>query len=484
MTLNNKSLQNNDKAKQKPSILKSILFAVIAIGLAFIVYYVLPSGENGLNDTARLLGAVFVAALVLWATEIIPIAVTSLLVLAIAPMIGVFGSLSEATVGFTSPVVYFVIASFIISIGVLKSGLARRLALFMINKSGTDSKRILLVFMVASAILSAFMSNVPSCAVLMSLAIPILKQVGAEKGKSKFAKSVMIGIPFAAFAGGVATPAGSSPNVLALELLNELTGINVTFVDWMAIGVPIAIIMTLVMWWVLTKVFPPEIKSIGSIDTFVEERKSLGRWNVYEKKMFVILCLLFTLWVASSWVSILNISVVAILGACVMFLPGIKLLSWKDAQSGVGWDSILIIGSVTSLGLASTQNGLSSWVVTNLLGGIGGMPIFWGLLIIAMFIVVIHLPMPINPTIVSAIVPAIVILAASSGVNPAIYALGVAFAVSAAFLLPLDAVPLVTYSKGYYKMFDMFIPGIIVSIVWVVVQTISLYLITPLLGLA
>jgi len=481
MKFDNNTITKSNNSKFN-TIFKKGLFFLLTVGLAFLAYCLLPSGESGLSENARLLAALFIAALVLWATELIPIAATALLVLAVGPLMGVFNTMKEASVGFTSPVVYFVIASFIISIAVQKSGLTKRIALWMMSKSGTETKRILLIFMGAAAVLSAFMSNVPSCAVVMSLAIPILDQINAHKCKSNFGKAVMIGIPIAAFCGGVATPAGSSPNILAITLLKDLTGIEVTFIQWMAIGIPISIIMTLISWLVLVKVFPPEIKSIGSMNSFLEEQKALGKWNNAEKKTVIILCLLFILWVASSWVKFLDIPIVTIIAACIMFFPGIKLFSWEDVQNGTGWDSVLIIGTVTSLGLASTQNGLSTWIVNNMLGGIGNMHLFLALIIISLFIIVIHLPIPINPTIIATVVPAIIILASSSGINPAIYSLSVGFAVSAAFLLPLDAVPLVTYSKGYYKMLDFFIPGIIISIIWAIVSTASLYFIAPLLG--
>jgi len=102
---------------------------------------------------------------------------------------------------------------------------------------------------------------------------------------------------------------------------------------------------------------------------------------------------------------------------------------------------------------------------------------------ICCFTVGLHLPIPVIPTIISAVVPAMIVLATGSGVNPAVYTLAVALASHCAFFLPLDAVPLVTYSKGYYKMFDMFVPGCIISVAWIVVNTVLLYLICPLIGL-
>ncbi len=463
---------------------KKFLLLLISVVLSIVVFYILPAGDGGLGSNARLLSSLFVLALLLWATEVVPISVTSLLIIALGPFIRVFPSINAAAVGFTSPVIFYIIASFILSVAFQKAGLSRRLALWLIGKFGTDSKTILLVFMSGCAVVASFMSNVPACAIWMALLIPILNRNNAVPGKSNFGKAAMIGIPIASLTGGIATPAGSSTNILALSLLREIDNIDITFVQWMAVGIPLAVIITVFSWFVLVKIFPPEIDSIGDVETFKQEAVSLGAWSRKEITTVILIAVMITLWILSSWIKQINVTIVAIFGICVMFLPGINLIEWKDAKQGIGWDSVLIVGSVTSLGLAATKNGLSEWIVNTMLGGVVHMPLFPALLAICFFTIVLHLPLPVIPTIISAFVPAMVILAVDSGVNPAVYALAVALASHCAFLLPLDAVPLVTYSKGYYRMFDMFIPGSIISIAWAVVNAAVVYFISPLVGLS
>ncbi len=167
-----------------------------------------------------------------------------------------------------------------------------------------------------------------------------------------------------------------------------------------------------------------------------------------------------------------------------MFLPGMGLFdSWKQVERGTAWDTLLMIGSVTSLGAVSASSGLATWLVGAALGGMEAWPTAAVLAAVSAFIVVVHLPVPVNPAIIAAMVPPIVLLATSSGQNPALYGLPVVFTASCAFLLPLDAVPLVTYSRGYYRMFDMFLPGAVISVAWVVVLTVLMLLIGPFIGL-
>jgi sodium-dependent dicarboxylate transporter 2/3/5 len=166
-----------------------------------------------------------------------------------------------------------------------------------------------------------------------------------------------------------------------------------------------------------------------------------------------------------------------------MFLPGIKLFSWKEVQNATGWDALLMIGGVTSLGAASARTGLAKWLAVSVLGGLEDWNIVLVLVAISAFTVAIHLMLPIAPVINAVMIPPIMVLGAAAGVNPVLYALPVIFTASCAFLLPLDAVPLVTYSKGYYKMLDMLLPGVIISIVWVIVMTAILMLVGPMVGL-
>lgn len=482
-----RGLDQLDKKSKVKSFL-GILFAIIG---AIIVYAILSSItiEQGpasdirvLSEPGRMLGAFFIVALVLWSTEAIPIGVTALLIVVVTPLLNIVNSISDATIGFTTPVVYFVIGAYCLAFAVVQSGTGQRFALWLFTRSGTNSKKVVLSSMVGTAAISALVSDVPACAIFMALCLPILTKIKAQPGASNLGKAMMMGIPIAALIGGVATPAGSSINILGINLLQSTAGIDVTFLQWMAIGVPMVLILIPLAWWTLIKFYPPEIESIGETSEFKTELESLGKLNNKEIKVIIILCILFVLWVLSTWIKQLNVAIVSICGAISMFLPGINLLTWKDVEKNIGWETVLMIGSVTSLGLMATDTGLSTWLVKNTLGGITGWHIVFLVASISAFAVILHLPLPIAPTINAVLIPAMVVLAKDTGINPAIFALPVAFTASCAFLLPLDAVPLVTYSKGYYRMFDMLLPGTVISIVWVILMTALMLTMGPIVG--
>ena len=198
----------------------------------------------------------------------------------------------------------------------------------------------------------------------------------------------------------------------------------------------------------------------------------MGPLSSPEKKTASLLVIMMVLWIAGSWIEFLDVLTVGLGGAIVMFLPGMRLLTWKQAERAIGWDTLLMIGGVTSLGTASVEAGLAAWLVELALGGVASWHIIGILLAISAFTVVIHLALPIGPVVNAVVIPPIALLAINAGVNPALYALPVAFTASCAFLLPLDAVPLLTYSRGYYPMHEMLVPGALISAVWVVWMTV------------
>ena len=316
----------------------------------------------------------------------------------------------------------------------------------------------------------------------MAVALGIFARAGVLPG-SPFGKSVMMGIPIASLIGGVATPAGSSINILGLYFIEEYGKVRVPFLAWTAIGVPMVLVLTPVAWWVLCRFFPAEMESVGSAEDARAELAALGGWTAAEKKVVALLAAMVAAWVASTWVKALDVTLVALAGSLLLFLPGLRLLKWEEAQRRVGWDALLMIGGVTSLGAASVKTGLARWMVDAVLGGMSGWSAVSVVAAISAFTVVVHLAIPIAPVINSVLIPPITLLAMAAGQSPALYALPVAFTASCAFLLPLDAVPLVTLPCGYYRTFDMFAPGAIISVVWVAWMTALMMVLGPALHL-
>lgn len=461
------------------SALNSLRGCLIA-AVAFVVILLLPT-SNLLGVEGHRLIALSVACLILWVTEALPISVTSIIAIAGQPLVGVT-TLRQASVNFISPVFFFVLAMFVFAACIRHSKLDHRFAYWLLERSGTKAKNVIFAFMCGTAAISSIMSDVPACAIWMALAIGILRKEGLEPGKSNFGKALMLGVTMAALIGGIATPAGSSINIMGLVMLSDLGGGSVPFLKWMGIGVPMVLILIPVSWQVLVWFYPPEIERLSAPVASVET--SSKPFSSTELKVMFILGLVLILWILSNWYpQRLDVTMVALLGSAAFFLPGIRLMPWSEASRAISWDILLMIGGVTSIGLASRDTGLATWVVMSLFDGVGEVDTLWLILGVSSFTVLIHLVVPIGPIVNAVMIPPIVALAIALGQPPMLIALPVIFTASCAFLLPLDAVALITYSKGYYKMLDMFWPGVIISAIWVLVLTALILLLAPWFGL-
>ena len=292
----------------------------------------------------------------------------------------------------------------------------------------------------------------------------------------------MLGLPIACLIGGVGTPAGSAMNMLTIGLLQDTAKVHISFFEWMAIGMPMVLILTPVAWWAVIKVFPPEMDRLAGMELVEREYAELGPVTGREKLFFVILLINFILWCTDK-IHGLPLPVVAVIGGSLFVLPRIQLIDWERDKCRIGWDILMLIGASNALGMIIWEQGGASWIANACLGDISDLPLAGVIAAISIFTIVIHLLIPVNTAIVAVLLPALAALAGTMGVNPAVLAIPMGFSVSAALLLPLDPVPLVTYPAGYYKMFDMFKPGCLISVVWVVVMTLIMFAIAVPLGL-
>ncbi len=213
---------------------------------------------KGLSYPGHAAIALLIFAIIMWASETVHLAVTSLIILFIQPIIGV-ESFDAAVVGFANPIIFLMIGGFIIAEAIRKSGLATRLTYSMLNKFGTSPDRGLFVAVFSTGILSAWIENVVAFAMLLPIIKEIIPLMGVndpENGKSNFAKAMVLGASYGSLAGGFGTEIGTAPNLMAAAYT------QISFANWMIFGFPLAIIMMIVIWKLLGKLFKPEVKGI------------------------------------------------------------------------------------------------------------------------------------------------------------------------------------------------------------------------------
>lgn len=444
---------------------KKLLWIAIA-AVALIAVVLMPTPEGLTPEGKNVLGIVLFA-LIIWITDAFPVGISAFAILFLIPVLGIL-SIGDTFKGFISTVIFFVIATYAISVAIMNSPLAIRITRGLLKWAGGSTGKVLFAFMLASAFLSSIMSNVPVTALMMGLALGIIEPMGAQPGKSRLGRCFMLAIPFSAMLGGITTPAGSSVNILALFLLEEHAGITISFVKWMVMGIPICLILLPIMWWILMKMFKPEKIDQKVLEPVLNSIDVPEKLTVKEWKIIIIVLGMSVLWVLSSWIPALDITVVAMGGLLVFFLPGMNLFTWDEFNKGVGWDGVLLIGSVTALGTAVVASGLGNWIVNSVLASAVGLGSTLITGIVAMLVNLIHLILPVAPAIVSMTVAPLTDLAMLANIHPAVLTFTIAALAGGCFLLPIDAVPIITYTKKYYSVWDMFKSGFIVSIILVI----------------
>lgn len=434
---------------KKTQVIGILLAVLILVGMHFI-----PESPGLTLQGIKTLG-ILLALIVLLVTEPIPIGVTCILGIAFMVAFKAVDTVAQAMVGYTNQIMLFVVVSFGISHAITKVPLSRRLLVLLIRIFGSKINMILLAFMLSAAIISSIMSNVATTAVLISVVLNFLSIYTDPEEKKKSGKAFMIGLPIAAMIGGIITPAGFSLILLIMDFLEKQAGITITFVQWMALGSPVAFITLFFAWFMICKVFKPVEVGKARVDEYVANIGVSEKMSFKEKYVLTVVVVMFILWVLSSWFPIFNIAVVSAIGFGFLFLPKIEILTWEEYVGTVSWAAFFLVGTMLSLGSALSASGVSVWLVENIFPATLNLPVSVIAFILSIIIFILLIPIPLGPVLITMLMAPFVVLAGAYNISPAVPLVLLVMVCSNCYILPLDTVPLLTYMTGYYKMSDM-----------------------------
>src|SRR5882762_3656377 len=376
-------------------------------------------------------------AVILWVTETLPFAATSLLVVLLIPAFGIAGFRDVVRASFGDPVIAFFIGVLIMSAAFTTSGLGTRMTYLVLLRVGTRTDRVLLGVLVVGTLISMWITDIAVAAMLLPLGVALLRDAGLHPG-SNFGRSLMMATAFGALIGGIATPAGTAANIVAIAQLKQFAATDVSFLRWMRLGVPASLLMVPFAWWILRWLFPPEIDRLPiSVETIRARLRELGPLRPGERRTLLVFAVVVALWVLTplleAWSGgriALPIEAVGLAGGVALFLPGLRVLSWKEAEAQVEWGGVMMIVAGLSLGLAGLHMLFSSNTVT-----------------------------------ATIIIPILVALATDLHLDPWATVAPAAFTSSLAFILvsegPTTVIP---YSSGYFSIRDMARAGVLMTI--------------------
>ncbi len=418
---------------------------------------------QGLSYPGHAAIALLVFAVILWASEAYHLAVTSIVILFLQPIIGVT-TFDQAILGFASPIIFLMIGGFIIAEAIRKSGLAQRMTFWMLGKVGTTPDRGLFVSVFATGLLSAWIENVVAFAMLLPIIKEVIPMMGAEdpeKGKSNFAKAMVLGASYGSLAGGFGTPIGTAPNLMAYAYL------QIPFANWMAFGFPLAIAMLFVIWKLLGKIFPFEVKGIsGGKDLVKSKLDDLGPISRNEKLSGIILLLTIGLWLTTGYTGLSSYAI-ALMGAFLFF--AFNIIEWEDAQKNVDWGLIVFFGGALSLGAALLNTGAANWMIQNILAMLGSHPSTILIMILLMVIATLITQVMSNIALSAILVPLSVTLASAQGLALGTYAVPVAIACSLSFMFPMaDPTVAMAYGTKYVNIKEILKAGIPLVVIGII----------------
>lgn len=431
-------------AAKKNSALKVYLEIAIAIVFYLVASRITPPADLSVEGWKAII--LMIICVYVWVTEFIPIGISSCFLMFLPAFLNIQKT-GAVLSNFGIATMFFVLAALVIAKVFISTGLGYRISLYITPLLGAKSKMVLLSLMLCGCLISTVLVDIPTAIILAGIAYPMLQDSGCEPGKSNFGKAVMIGIPISTAIGGFGTPAGSGLNILTINLLNNVAGVEISFLQWTAVGLPMAIVLLLIAWAVICLVFKPEIEQVEGLDNIAQKKAELGPMTKDEKKFLVIFIGVMVLWFTQSMTGI-ETAFASLLAVCLFFLPGIDLMDWETAKNAISWDSILLMGSANALAMILSQTGAAEWISNTCLGGLAGASLFVLLLVITAFGIFSHLLVPVANAVLSVCVPIVVVLASSIGVNPLYLVLPLGFTASAVFIIPLDPIPLTTYNYG------------------------------------
>ena len=432
----------------------------LPLGLLTLLFILLLPTPPDLSTAGHRMLAVLVFSVVIWMFETVSYPVSAAIIISLmafllgtAPnmmnpdkVLGTSGALKMAMSGFSSPALALVGAALFISAAMMKTGLDKRLALFILSKIGAKTKNVLAGVILVGFILSFF---VPSTTARVSCMVPIVMGIISAFGvplKSRFSAVMMIAIAQADSIWNVGIKTAAAQNMIALDFIEKQLGTTVSWMDWFITAAPFAAIMSVVLYFLLLKLVPPEMDEIeGGQATVARELKELGPMSLSEKKLLGVSLVLLLLWSTEKILHNFDTSSTTMAAITIMMLPGIGIMTWKEAQAKIGWGTLILFGVGISLGSAVLSTKAAAWIAHVIVDvfGLYHTSAFMIVAILAMFLIVIHLGFASATALAAAMIPIVISVLQGAAEHSQLNVVGMTlilqYVICFGFILPVNA---------------------------------------------
>jgi sodium-dependent dicarboxylate transporter 2/3/5 len=477
----------------------------VGLVLAPVLFVVLLNVHlRGLEAPAQRLLAVLASVVTLWITEAIPLPVTALLGPALCVVTGAFvpepgiQPVKQVFRSFADPVIFLFLGSFLLAEAMLHHGLNRRIAFQILGLPGVGASpaKLLMAFGLITGVISMWVSNTATTAMMFPIAMALLREMGRQQGEGtaqpvepgagRFATGLMLVTAFAASVGGLGTPVGTPPNLIGIGLIERNLGVGISFFRWMSFGVPTAAVLIAFLVFYLNRACPaaPGLlrESAGWLRT---EKAGLGRLRVGEWNVIAAFAVTVALWLLPGILGLvlsevndvvkwfnrhLPESVAALVGALLLFVLPVSLrkmeftLSWREAVR-IDWGTILLFGGGLALGDLMFSTGLARWIGEGLAGALNAKSLF-GLVALFTAVAILLSETTSNTAAATMVVPVAIAVSKAAGVDPLPPALAACLGASMGFMLPVSTPPnAIVYGSGFVPLLKMVRYGLLLDLV-------------------
>lgn len=452
-------------------------FVLGALALLAAILAPLP---DGLSREGLVTAGLVVLMAAWWITEALPLTATALMPFLVLPFAGVMDA-KETASAYYSPILFLILGGAFIALAIERVGLHRRLSLGILRIAGTHAGpgRLLFAFMASAAILSMMISNTSTALIMMPVALAVLAagDLGGSDTPSTdgLSGALPMGIAFACSIGGLGTLVGSPTNAIAVGLLDETTGLKISFAQWTLYGLPVVILGVPLAAFIIARVQRVGAHDFdaGAARAAIPVEKS---WSTPERRLVPFVALAFVLWLSQPLLepmlpagSLTDGTIAIAVGLALFLVPdgtGRALLDWDEANRAP-WGVIMMFGGGLALAAGMSASGLATWLGDALLP-LSAVPLLViALAVVAMVVLITEFAS--NVATASAIVPVVASLIVALGVQPELLAIPVAFAASWGFMLPAGTGPnAIAWSTGRIRIGRMVTAGLVLDLAGVV----------------
>jgi sodium-dependent dicarboxylate transporter 2/3/5 len=480
------------------------LFAGMVVALFF--YFVNPFG---VDKKAMVVLAIAALMITWWVTEALPMPVVALLPLVLFPLLGI-GEIKSVAANYADPVIFLFMGGFMLGLAIEKWNLHRRIALNIVKITGTSGNGIVLGFILATGFISMWISNTATTMMMFPIAlsvIHVIKDSNEAGGNARhFNLALMLSIAYASNFGGISTIIGTPPNVAFVGFFEKKYNTNIDFIDWMLLCLPVALLLMVALYFVLTRIlFPNRIRSSTAAKQHINgELKSLGPLSVSEKRVLIIFLATALLWIFKDIINVsqklfrLDDNMIAIIGAVALFAcpsgivhysgnreeqneeneTGGSLLEWGDTKK-MAWGILLLFGGGLALAGALEKAGLIQQLGEWLSQFAGG-----GFILVLMVTVLSIFISEVMSNIAQVIVfsPVVCSLADAINMNPLLLGIPMTLAASCASMMPMGTPPnAIVFASGHIKIKEMMKAGLVINIAAIILIALFCWFLLPVL---